>query len=169
MYVYEWLKKLDETYSDEYFNGEIITENSIHFSTATNINSDYLLESVSNMNSYSNLNFENKSPNIFLPKFIFNNRPIQTPKDPSRVGTLNDNRVLNLINDYRKKRSETSLSLHSITKTDVKSSNKSRKLSESWLKVEEINQKLILREKLKKARIKNDLLRTRIKLDLFVL
>ena len=166
LYVYEWLKSTNCRPNAEYFNSEIITD-SIQFSLATNLSSDKTIDSMSNFHSNSfdiNFTFEKKSPNIFLPKFIFNNRPLKT-QDSTRIG-LNDNLVSDLLNEFRKKRSKSCISKHSNLQTDPKSNNLCK---EAYLKVENLDQKLILREKLKKAKIKNDLLKARIKLDLFVL
>ena len=155
----------------EYFNNEIIT-GSIPFSTATNVASDYIIETSSVSNSFSfNSQFEKRTPNIFLPKFIFNNKPLKTQEEKTRVG-LNDDQVSDLVNQYQKKRAKTTLSLNAHSQREnnnsINSNSKSRRDS-SWLQVQEVNQKLVLRDKLKKAQIQNDMLRASIKLDLFVL
>ncbi len=174
LYLYEWLHNINPTDSDtiEYFNNEVITE-TIPFSTATNIASDYLIgsSSPSNSNSFSfNSQYEKRTPNIFLPKFIFNNKPLKNQVDQTRVG-LNDDKVSDLVNQYKKKRAKTTLSLHAHSKRGENnhSSISTSRRDSSWLKVEDINQKLVLREKLKKAQIQNEMLRASIKLDFFVL
>ncbi len=170
--VYEWLGKQHDNYDDEPYDIDVTT-NSVNISMATNHASENIIDSVSNLNTSSfytnNQIFETKTPNIFLPKFIFNNRPLQHREELTHQG-FNDEVVLDLVSEYRKQTTKSGFSLNSCLRKDSKSANyRSRKLNDSWLKVEDFNEKLILRDKLKKARLKNDLLRTRIKLDLFVL
>lgn len=173
--VFNWLKDIDkEDYVENTTNYELSTENR-NVSLLSNIVSENFIESVSNLNSssfhvYSSSGLHKKSPNIFLPKFIVDNKQTTRQLESPQKG-FNDRMVTNLLHHYHKRIEDELLDyqmyphhMNDKEKNEMEVSNNVSQISDYHP-----TEKIIAHEKLNRARMRNDLLLTRIKLDLFAM